>query len=114
MPAAARFAPDWILVSAGFDPHRRDPLGGMDVTEKGFGAMAKRLLGLADKFAGARIAFLLEGGYDLTALRNSVAAVLNAMQNSVTSADERLNISASRIEALLRRIHQVHEKYQLS
>jgi acetoin utilization deacetylase AcuC-like enzyme len=113
VPVAERFAPDWILVSAGFDPHRRDPLGGMGVTETGFGAMAKRLLGLAEKFAGGRIAFLLEGGYDLAALKNSVAAVLSAMQNSVTSADERLNVSASRIEALLRRIQQVHEKYRI-
>ena len=40
----AKFEPDWILVSAGFDPHRRDPLGGMDVTEEGFGAMAQVLL----------------------------------------------------------------------
>jgi acetoin utilization deacetylase AcuC-like enzyme len=114
VPAAERFAPDWILVSAGFDPHRRDPLGGMDVTEKGFGAMAKRLLGLAEKFAGARIAFLLEGGYDLAALKNSVATVLNVMQNSTTGPDERLNIAASRIEPLLHRIQQVHEKYRLS
>jgi len=76
--------------------------------------MAKRLLGLAEKFAGGRIAFLLEGGYDLAALKNSVAAVLSTMQNSVTSADERLNVSASCIEPLLRRIQQVHEKYRLS
>jgi len=114
VPAAKKFAPEWILVSAGFDPHRRDPLGGMEVTESGFTGMARLLLQLAAEHAGGKIAFLLEGGYDLMALRNSVATVLNAMQNSVTSADERLNISASRIEALLRRIHQVHEKYQLS
>ena len=114
VPAAERFEPDWILVSAGFDPHWRDPLAGMAVTETGFGAMAKRLLALAEKFSGARIAFLLEGGYDLAALKNSVAVVLNAMKNAVTSADERLNISASRIQALLRRIQQVHEKYRLS
>jgi acetoin utilization deacetylase AcuC-like enzyme len=114
VPAAERFEPDWILVSAGFDPHRRDPLGGMDVTEKGFGAMAKRLLALADRFSNARIAFLLEGGYDLAALKNSVAAVLNAMQNSAARADERFDSSPSRIEPLIRRIRQVHEKYQLS
>jgi acetoin utilization deacetylase AcuC-like enzyme len=86
----------------------------MEVTEKGFGAMAKRLLALAEKFAGARIAFLLEGGYDLAALKNSVATVLNVMQNSTTGPDERLNIAASRIEPLLHRIQQVHEKYRLS
>src|SRR5262245_6301829 len=45
--------------------HTGDPLGGMGVTEIGFAAMARRLLGLAEKFADTRIAFLLEGGYDL-------------------------------------------------
>jgi acetoin utilization deacetylase AcuC-like enzyme len=110
VPAAKKFAPEWILVSAGFDPHRHDPLGGMDVTEKGFGAMAQCLLELADQHCGGKIAFLLEGGYDLTALRNSVAAVLDAMQHQPRSnkAGKR---SGERIEPLLRRLHQVHEKY---
>ncbi len=45
VPAAEKFQPEWILVSAGFDPHRRDPLGGMNVTEEGFGAMARLLAG---------------------------------------------------------------------
>jgi len=112
VPAAERFQPDWILVSAGFDPHRRDPLGGMGVTEAGFAAMARRLLALAEKFTGARIAFLLEGGYDLAGLKNSVAAVLDAMQRSGEPADEILKLTASRIAPLIRRIQQVHEKYQ--
>ena len=88
VPAAERFQPDWILVSAGFDPHRRDPLGGMGVTEAGFAAMARQLLALAEKFADARIAFLLEGGYDLAGLKNSVAAVLNVMQHSASAPME--------------------------
>ena len=112
VPAAERFQADWILVSAGFDPHRRDPLGGMDVTESGFAAMARQLLGLAEKFAGARIAFLLEGGYDLAGLKNSVAAVLDVMQRGALPADESLNIKDRRIAPLIRRIQQVHEKYQ--
>jgi acetoin utilization deacetylase AcuC-like enzyme len=112
VPAAERFQADWILVSAGFDPHRRDPLGGMGVTESGFAAMARQLLGLAEKFAGARIAFLLEGGYDLAGLKNSVAAVLDVMQRGALPADESLNIKDSRIAPLIRRIQQVHEKYQ--
>ena len=41
VPAAEKFVPDWILVSAGFDPHRRDPLGGMGVTDEGFALMAQ-------------------------------------------------------------------------
>jgi len=110
-PAAERFAPDWMLVSAGFDPHRRDPLGGMGVSEEGFAAMAQRLVALAEKFTGARIAFLLEGGYDLAALKNSVAAVLGAMQEASRQPSAHLKLGESRIEPLVRRIRQTHEKY---
>jgi acetoin utilization deacetylase AcuC-like enzyme len=112
VPAAEKFQPDWILVSAGFDPHRRDPLGGMNVTEEGFGAMARLLLALANRFADGRIAFLLEGGYDLAGLRDSVAAVLAAMQTQVPPPAGHLPLAESRIEPVIRRILQVHEKYQ--
>ena len=112
VPAAEKFQPDWILVSAGFDPHRRDPLGGMNVTEEGFGAMARLLLVLANRFADGRIAFLLEGGYDLAGLRDSVAAVLAAMQTQVPPPAGHLPLAESRIEPVIRRILQVHEKYQ--
>lgn len=112
VPAAERFQPDWILVSAGFDPHRHDPLGGMGVTEEGFAAMARQLLVLAEKFAGAKIAFLLEGGYDLAGLKNSVAAVLDTMQRSAGPAAANLKLGESRIDPLIRRIRQIHERYQ--
>jgi acetoin utilization deacetylase AcuC-like enzyme len=111
VPAAEKFKPEWILVSAGFDPHRRDPLGGMGVSEEGFAAMARKLVALAEKFAGGRIALLLEGGYDLAGLRNSVAAVLNELQAQKASEGERLPLAESRIEPVIRRILQVHEKY---
>jgi acetoin utilization deacetylase AcuC-like enzyme len=110
VPAAKKYEPEWILVSAGFDPHRRDPLGGMDVTERGFAVMAQRLLELADQYSGGKIAFLLEGGYDLTGLRNSVAEVLATMQQQPRSS-KGAKVGGDRIEPLLRRIHQVHEKY---
>ena len=112
VPAAAEFAPEWILVSAGFDPHRRDPLGGMGVTEAGFGAMARMLLALAERYAGARIAFLLEGGYDLAALRNSVAAVLNAMPDQSSHQDELHDSAGEMLQPLIRRIQQLREKYR--
>ncbi len=111
VPAAERFQPDWILVSAGFDPHRRDPLGGMGVTEEGFAAMARQLLMLAEKFADRRIAFLLEGGYDLAGLKNSVAAVLNVMQRPSSPVIASGKLSESRLEPLIRRIRHVHENY---
>ena len=111
VPAAEKFKPQWILVSAGFDPHRRDPLGGMGVSEEGFAAMARKLLMLAERFADARIALLLEGGYDLAGLRNSVAAVLSELQAQKASEGERLPLAESRVEPVIRRILQVHEKY---
>lgn len=109
IPAASQFQPQWILVSAGFDAHRRDPLGGMGVTEEGFAAMARMLLRLAGRYADGKIAFLLEGGYDLAALGNSVAAVLNAMEREKGDEDSAKSGSHS-IQPLLRKIHQVHEK----
>ncbi len=111
VPAAEKFQPEWILVSAGFDPPRRDPVGGMNVTEEGFGAMARSLLALANRFADGRIAFLLEGGYDLAGLRDSVAAVLAAMQTQTPPPAGHLPLAESRIEPVIRRILQVHEKY---
>ena len=112
VPAAEKFRPEWILVSAGFDPHRRDPLGGMEVTEQGFGAMARTLLAQARKFAEGRIAFLLEGGYDLAGLRNSVAAVLAELQTQGRGVAEPLPLAGSRIETLVRRVLQVHENFR--
>jgi acetoin utilization deacetylase AcuC-like enzyme len=111
VPAAEKFKPEWVLVSAGFDPHRRDPLGGMGVSEQGFAAMAQKLVAVAEKFATGRMALLLEGGYDLAGLRNSVAAVLRELQGSKPPSADRLPLSESRIEPLIRRIRQVHEKY---
>jgi acetoin utilization deacetylase AcuC-like enzyme len=109
-PTAATYAPDWILVSAGFDPHQRDPLGAMNVSEAGFAAMASALMQAAEKYAGGRIAFLLEGGYDLQALKNSVAAVLRSLQDP--SAVELADAEGAAIEPLVRRILRVQEKYR--
>src|SRR5438874_8393074 len=111
VPAAERFQPEWILVSAGFDPHRRDPLGGMGVTEEGFAGMAELLVQLADQHADGKIVFLLEGGYDLTALRNSVAAVLRVMQQQ-TNPQDTLRPGGDSIKPLIQRIEQVREKYR--
>ncbi|HXG50851.1 MAG TPA: histone deacetylase [candidate division Zixibacteria bacterium] len=112
VPAANRFQPDWVLVSAGFDPHRRDPLGGMAVTEDGFAAMTQMLVGVASEFAGGRMACLLEGGYDLSALRNSTAAVLECMQRGAAGVEDSSGGTPGRISTVLRRIRQVREKYQ--
>jgi acetoin utilization deacetylase AcuC-like enzyme len=111
VPAAEKFQPEWFLVSAGFDPHRRDPLGGMDVTEQGFGAMARALIRQARQTASGRIAFLLEGGYDLTGLCHSVAAVLAELQE-LHAGGEPLAASGGGVEQLIRRVRQVHENFR--
>jgi acetoin utilization deacetylase AcuC-like enzyme len=111
VPTAVKFAPEWILVSAGFDPHRHDPLGGMGVTEEGFAVMARLLLQLADRCAGGKIAFLLEGGYDLNALKNSVAAVLAEMPAG-EKKETPLKTASDKIQPLIQKILQTHEKYR--
>jgi acetoin utilization deacetylase AcuC-like enzyme len=79
-PICRQFNPEFVLISAGFDAHRRDPLGGMDVTDTGFGAMARVLLQVAQEHAQGRCAAILEGGYDLEGLRKSVCSVLDEME----------------------------------
>lgn len=108
VPAIEGYEPDWLLVSAGFDSHRDDPLGAMGVTERGFSVMANALLELARKHSGGKIAFLLEGGYDLAALRNSVATVLECMQSEETAS---LEASGERIATRIREVLQIRERY---
>jgi acetoin utilization deacetylase AcuC-like enzyme len=78
-PIALAYAPQLVLISAGFDPHQRDPLGGMAVSEAGFAAMARSLIGVAEQVAGGRCVAVLEGGYDLRAMRDSTRAVLGEL-----------------------------------
>ena len=63
-----RFRPELILLSAGFDAHADDPLGGMRVSTQGYVAVMQRLRALADRRCGGRVVFVTEGGYDLEAL----------------------------------------------
>jgi len=78
-PVALEYRPQLMLVSAGFDTHYDDPIGGMRVTEQGYRHLTRMLLGLADKTCGGKAVFVLEGGYDLGALRRSTKAVLEIM-----------------------------------
>jgi acetoin utilization deacetylase AcuC-like enzyme len=78
-PVAARYRPEFILVSAGFDIAVEDPLGGMEVTAEGFGDLAAELVKMADESAGGKVAFVLEGGYSLQALGAGVGEVLRRL-----------------------------------
>jgi acetoin utilization deacetylase AcuC-like enzyme len=78
-PVARQYRPEFILVSSGFDAHFRDPLGGMQVTDAGFAALAQRVKRLAAECCEGRMAAALEGGYDLQALADSGRSVLEEM-----------------------------------
>src|SRR5687768_10098711 len=107
VPAIERFGPQWILVSAGFDPHRQDPLAGMNVTEAGFGHMARALLQLAEVHCGGKIAFLVEGGYGRTALRSSGSGVLETLQQS-GGEEFPSDIGGEKIDPLIRAVLRTH------
>ncbi len=81
-PVARKFNPEFILVSAGFDIYHNDPLGGMKVTEKGFAWLSRVLLDLAAQCCNGKILFCLEGGYNLTGLKEGTAAVIKECAGS--------------------------------
>ena len=80
-PKLLEYNPDFVLISAGFDAHRDDPLASLNLTERTFRELTMELKQLAENSAGGRIMSLLEGGYDLNALSSSVQEHLTVLQN---------------------------------
>jgi acetoin utilization deacetylase AcuC-like enzyme len=76
-PVIAEFAPTWVLVSAGFDAHRADPLANLALSSADFADLARTVSAYAPR--PGRLVVFLEGGYDLDALRSSVSATLGAL-----------------------------------
>jgi acetoin utilization deacetylase AcuC-like enzyme len=74
LPAIDAFQPDLIVISAGFDGHRLDPIGGLNLIESDYAWVTSKLMEIAEKYAKGRIVSVLEGGYDLEGLARSVAA----------------------------------------
>jgi acetoin utilization deacetylase AcuC-like enzyme len=79
LPALRAFKPDLVLISAGFDAHRRDPLAEINLDGEDFAWATDELLGIADKTANGRVVALLEGGYDLKGLAVSAAASIRRL-----------------------------------
>lgn len=78
-PAMDAFQPQFVIVSAGFDAHIRDPLSMTHVTEEGYGALTERVLSIAESYADKRLISVLEGGYDLEGLSSSVESHLRIL-----------------------------------
>ena len=79
LEALERFRPDWIMVSAGFDAHERDPLGQMMLQDEDYEWITRQIRAVAESHCGGKMLSLLEGGYDLEALGSASAAHVRAL-----------------------------------
>jgi len=79
LPRLNDFAPDLVIISAGFDAHMRDPLANLNFLEADYTWVTQKLMELADRHANGRVVSVLEGGYDLEGLAKSVAAHVTAL-----------------------------------
>lgn len=79
VPAADAFKPDFVVISAGFDAHKDDPLGGMGLTEEGYAELTRIVAAIARRHSRNRVLSCLEGGYNLAALSASVECHLLAL-----------------------------------
>jgi acetoin utilization deacetylase AcuC-like enzyme len=112
-PVALEFEPDFILVSAGFDPHFDDPLGGMRVTPDGFAGLTRVLMDIADACCGGKLVLALEGGYGLSGLRDSVREVLREMAGLRQTDVGAMRASADprKTDYAIWRVKRVHRRY---
>lgn len=86
LPAARAFKPDAVLISAGFDAHAADPLGGINLSTDFYRWMTREMMEVADATAGGRVISLLEGGYDIDALAECVSAHVETLTEAGADA----------------------------
>jgi len=79
LPRLRAFKPDFLVISAGFDAHTRDPLANLNLVEADYTWVTQKLMDIAEQSAGGRVVSMLEGGYDLQGLSRSVAAHVTAL-----------------------------------
>ena len=109
-PVMRRYRPELILVSAGFDGHRDDPIGRSRLTEKAFRGLTDMLLSFSSEVNHPRILFALEGGYHFQALTGSVKEVLKALTDKSEHRDISLK-RTDRVAKLLERAAKIHKKF---
>jgi len=114
-PIALEYQPQLILISAGFDTHHDDPLGGMEVTEAGFARMTQVSMEIANATAQGRLAITLEGGYDVKGESRSVKAVLKELAQ-VSSLDkkemlEKEKANIPRMERFINQLKEIQKRY---
>ncbi|MGB9607369.1 MAG: histone deacetylase [bacterium] len=114
VPLAKRFSPEFIAVSAGFDAHFADPLGGMFVSPFGYSVLTKILKGLNEEVGAKGMAFILEGGYNVEALYNSVEAVISELvgvklsfAKSERKTDEDISAQVKKVITEVKNLHSL-------
>jgi acetoin utilization deacetylase AcuC-like enzyme len=100
-----QYGPQLILVSAGFDGHARDPLGGLSLTHAAYGSAAGTLILAAERICKGRICFMLEGGYNMQSLKDCVLAVITQM------AKQQPNEISIRENALFKEVSRQAARY---
>jgi acetoin utilization deacetylase AcuC-like enzyme len=106
LPAVARrFRPQLVVVSAGFDAHADDPLGGLTMTTAGFGAVCAIVRAVADEHADGRVALVLEGGYDVRALATGMTECVRVLAGGAPEAIESRDERVDEIGAVVRALH---------
>ena len=114
-PVTLEFMPQLILVSSGFDIYFKDPLGGMKVTPDGFAKMTKIIMELANRVCEGKALFILEGGYDLEGLKDSVKKALFELSglsdlfNGESVLDE--HIDSSRADSIIEKVKTAHRDF---
>jgi acetoin utilization deacetylase AcuC-like enzyme len=112
-PIALEYQPELILVSAGFDTFYGDPLGGMNVTSKGFAGLTRVIMDIADACCDGKAVFTLEGGYNVMGERDSVKEVLKELSGlSVTNPQDLMALAnAEMMDFLLARVKRIQSAY---
>jgi acetoin utilization deacetylase AcuC-like enzyme/nucleotide-binding universal stress UspA family protein len=112
-PIALEFEPDLIIVSAGFDIHKSDPMGKMKITTKGFAGLTRSIMETADICCGGKLVFSLEGGYNLKTIGKCVKVILNELAGHTICSIPELTARASRkkFDHAFKRCRHVHKQF---
>jgi acetoin utilization deacetylase AcuC-like enzyme len=112
-PVAKEFKPDLILVSAGFDIYEKDPLGGMEVTPKGFAGLTSSLMDTAEACCDGKLAMTLEGGYNIRGQTDSVKAVLQELAGVKKTAVGSFmrTVNKEIVDRILKPVLEIHKHY---
>jgi acetoin utilization deacetylase AcuC-like enzyme len=110
-PRLRAFAPDVVLISAGFDCDARDPLGGLALTPAGIAHMARTVANVAREVSEGRVVAVLEGGYDLAALADGTRIVLDELEGRDAPVPAPVTGDGRRAEPVLARVARAHAAY---